>query len=128
MDSNVLIYAAQPESVKTSRALELLFDRPVISVQVLNEFVRVATGKMKMPIEVALLALIPVRHAAEIVSITLETHDLAMKIAHKHKVPIFDANIIAAAQLSGCDILYTEDLNHGQKFGRVSIVNPFMAA
>ena len=38
---------------------------------------------------------------------------------------MYDALIVAAALQANCDVLYTEDLQHGQKFGGLSIRNPF---
>ena len=37
----------------------------------------------------------------------------------------WDALIIAAAQTCECKVLLTEDLQHGQEFGAVRVVNPF---
>jgi predicted nucleic acid-binding protein len=37
------------------------------------------------------------------------------------------AAIIVAARRLGCDILYSEDLNHGQDYDGVKVVNPFLA-
>jgi predicted nucleic acid-binding protein len=125
-DSNVLLYSVGLPSPKARRAGELLLDGPVVSVQVLNEFMRVATKKLQMPFEVAVLALSPIRLGSEVVSLTLETHEVAMEIVRLHNIQIFDANNIAAAQLAGCDILYTEDMHHGQRIGTVTICNPFL--
>jgi predicted nucleic acid-binding protein len=36
--------------------------------------------------------------------------------------------LIAAAEAGGCQTLYTEDLNDGQKYGSVTVINPFKAA
>jgi predicted nucleic acid-binding protein len=125
LDTNILVYATERISDKALRANELIIGRAVVSVQVLNEFTRVFVRKIGKSIAEVQFALAPIKLAAEIVPITIETHELALEIARKHKLAIFDANILAAAELSGCDILYTEDLSHGQKIGRVSIVNPF---
>jgi predicted nucleic acid-binding protein len=38
----------------------------------------------------------------------------------------FDALIVSAAQQAGCDVLYSEDLQHGQRFGSLRVVNPFV--
>lgn len=38
----------------------------------------------------------------------------------------WDALIIAAAQSQGCRYLLTEDLQHGQRFGELEVVNPFV--
>ena len=39
----------------------------------------------------------------------------------------WDGAIIAAAESLGASILYTEDLNHGQHYGSVQAINPFLA-
>ena len=44
------------------------------------------------------------------------------------QISYWDALIVAAALLSGCDTLYTEDLQHGRTFdGQLTVVIPFMA-
>jgi predicted nucleic acid-binding protein len=58
-------------------------------------------------------------------ALTVETHALAVQIAEEAMIDIYDANIVAAAELAGCDTLYTEDLNAGQRIGGVTIRNPF---
>ena len=45
------------------------------------------------------------------------------------QISYWDALIVAAALLSGCDTLYTEDLEQGRTFdGQLTVVNPFVAA
>lgn len=127
-DSNVLLYAIGPRDDKWEKANALILDGPVISVQVLNEFVSVSARKFMMPVDAILLALAPIRLACEVVPLTLEIHERAMEFVRTTHINIYDANIVAAAELAGCNVLYTEDLNHSQKIGRVSIVNPFDGA
>jgi predicted nucleic acid-binding protein len=126
LDTNVLLYATERISDKALRANELIMGRAVVSVQVLNEFARVLVRKVGKTIAEVQIALVPIKLGSEIAPLTIETHELALEIARRYKLAIFDANIIAAAELSGCDVLYTEDLSHGQRIGRVAIVNPFM--
>jgi predicted nucleic acid-binding protein len=38
----------------------------------------------------------------------------------------YDALIVAAALQARCDILYTEDLQHGRKFSTLRVVDPFL--
>jgi predicted nucleic acid-binding protein len=47
-------------------------------------------------------------------------------LRRRYRVSHWDATIIAAAQSLGCKTLYSEDLNHGQIFDGVQIVNPFV--
>ena len=51
----------------------------------------------------------------------------ALQLYQKHSLQVFDSKIIAAALLSGCNILYSEDLQHKQVFERkLKIINPFL--
>lgn len=51
----------------------------------------------------------------------------AMQIEAQTQISYWDALIVAAALLSGCDTLYTEDLQHGRVFeGQLTVVNPFL--
>ena len=53
-------------------------------------------------------------------------HEAALALARDHRLSFYDALIVAAAQEAGCDTLYTEDMQHGRKFGGLVIVNPFV--
>jgi predicted nucleic acid-binding protein len=128
LDSNVLVYAAGPTSSKADRARDLLASGPIISVQVLNEFINVTRKKLKQDWSTVLEGLEAAHDFCEIVDLTLQIHLRAVEIAKAHNIPIYDANIIAAADVSGCDVLYTEDMNVGQRFGGVAVVNPFLTA
>jgi predicted nucleic acid-binding protein len=48
-----------------------------------------------------------------------------MELARDHKLPVYDALIVAAAIEAGCDTIYSEDLQAGPGFGGVRIINPF---
>jgi len=49
----------------------------------------------------------------------------ALEIEQQYQISFWDGLIINAAHSSGAEILYTEDLNDGQVFGGVWVVNPF---
>lgn len=124
-DSNVLVYTIEQNNPKRVVAERLLTDGGVVSVQVLNEFVDVARRKFKLSFDDVGDFLESFKYKCRVVDVDLEVHELGFEIASQHLMRIYDANIIAAAELADCDILYTEDLNHGQRIGGVSIVNPF---
>ncbi len=124
-DSNILLYLIDHDEIKSPVAEELVFGGGTVSVQVLNEFVEVALRKLKLPAQTVSELLGLIAKDLEIVPLTHETHKRAMQFMAGADIGTFDANIVAAAELSGCELLYTEDLNHGQKFGRVTIRNPF---
>ena len=48
-----------------------------------------------------------------------------IKIKERFQISFWDALIIAAAQTVDASIIYSEDLNHGQKYGNVTVLNPF---
>ena len=50
----------------------------------------------------------------------------SIEIARRYQISYWDAAIIAAAGELGATILYTEDLNHGQAYGTVTAINPFL--
>ena len=123
-DTNILLYAIET-GPKARVAHDLLKNGGTISSQVLNEFVRVGRRKYKLEFSVIAEFLAPIKATFSIVDVSLACHERAFDIAAKDNIGIYDANIIAAAELSGCDTLYTEDLNNGQRIGKLAIVNPF---
>src|SRR6185503_17971145 len=99
----------------------------VTSVQVLNEFVHEARRKLRSDwpqIEFALGQFRASLH--DILPITLETHDSAVVLARDHGLAFYDALIVASAIEAGCNILYSEDMQHGRSIGGLAIVNPFL--
>lgn len=52
----------------------------------------------------------------------------AISLQEQHSLNIWDALIVEAAREARCDILFTEDLQHGRRFGELQIVNPFLAS
>jgi predicted nucleic acid-binding protein len=127
LDTNVLVYAVLSDDPRRLVAERLLTAGYTISVQVLNEFANVARGKLKWPwpdIE-ATLALVRGR-TGRVRDISVLTHEAALALAHDHNIAFYDALIVAAAIEAGCDTLFTEDMQHGRKFGGLAIVNPFI--
>lgn len=127
LDTNVLVYAVLSDDPRCAAAERLLAAGGTISVQVLNEFANVARGKLKWPwldIE-ATLALVRSR-SGRVREISVLTHEAALALARDHSLAFYDALIVAAALEAGCDTLFTEDMQHGRKFGSLTIVNPFL--
>ncbi|MFT6862496.1 MAG: putative nucleic acid-binding protein [Akkermansiaceae bacterium] len=50
----------------------------------------------------------------------------ALKIQTRFQSSFWDANIIAAAHKLDCTTLCSEDLNHSQNYGGVTVINPFL--
>jgi len=60
--------------------------------------------------------------------LTLDTHTSAVALARSHGLAFYDALVVAAAVEAGCDILYSEDMQHGRIIGGLTIRNPFLEA
>jgi predicted nucleic acid-binding protein len=126
LDTNVLLYVASEESKKADRAEEILAAGGTISVQVLNEVVNVARRKMRMSWEDISRFLAAVRNLATVAPLTVETHEVGIALAERYGFATYDAMIVASALLSDCDILWSEDMQHGMAVdGRLRIANPF---
>lgn len=126
-DTNVLIYALAEGDPRTRKAEKLFTEGGVVSVQVLNEFARVAQAKMKMPWGDVrdVLEVIQI-FCPETLPITLITHQDALAIAEKYRYGIYDALMVASALEAECPVLYSEDMQDGQVIERqLTIRNPF---
>ena len=131
VDTNVLVYAvsAAPEDEeKRRRALELLAGRDlVLSVQVLQEFYVQATrpsrpGALRHDEAVAIIESL-LRFPVQ--DITLEVVHLALSFCGRFGISYWDSAILAAARLSGCALVYSEDLSSGQDYDGVLVSDPF---
>jgi predicted nucleic acid-binding protein len=128
-DTNVLVYAFLSTDPRHGTARALAAGGGVFSVQVANEFVDVARRKMRWEWEdvVAMLAAFRAWFGTP-VPLTHETHVLAVEVAWRHGLRIYDGLILSAAKQAGCRILYTEDLQDGQTVEGVLVRNPFVGA
>ena len=131
VDTNVLIYAADertPQSPKTAIARELLRLPDLhFSVQVLNEFIASSRhpGKLNLPRERERRWL-DVWLLRPVATLTTATFLDALAIHTRYQISHWDALIIASAHGSGCDRVFSENLSHGQEYGGVKVVNPFL--
>ena len=130
LDTNVLVYAvsaAPSDAAKKEKALELIERADFgLSSQVLQEFYVTVTRKIAKPLTpdsaVALLEefkvfpTVPVDYAL-IVS--------GIEVSLAYGISYWDGTIVAAAGALGAPVLMTEDLNEGQSYGAVRVVNPF---
>ena len=125
-DTNVLLYLLSGDDAKADRAEEVLASGGVISVQVLNEFASVAARKLQMSMAEIREVLTTIRAVCKVVPINEETHDKGLELSERYALSIYDAMIVAAALLSGCKMLLSEDMQDGQVIdGSLEIRNPF---
>lgn len=133
LDTNVLLYSISklPEEASKQRIADTLATTLEFgtSAQVCQEFYVVATGKMKHSVTPA---------AAEeflrklmncpFVPTDAELIQTAIELRQRFQISYWDAAIVAAAQRLGAKTIYSEDLSHGQHYGSVQVVNPFLVA
>jgi predicted nucleic acid-binding protein len=131
VDTNILVYAAEellPLTEKTRIARELLRQPGLaVSVQVLGEFIVSARHPKKLALpptsEAAWLALFM---RMDIAPLTPETLILALRLHGAYQTSHWDSLVLASALELGCPRIYSEDLNHGQDYDGVRVVNPFL--
>ena len=125
-DTNVVLYLFSADTAKADRAEALLAAGGLISVQVLNEFAAVARRKLGMTWREVRDVTAQLRAVLRVAPLTVETHEHGVRVAQRLGLSIYDGTIVASALLSGCAILYTEDLQDGQFIdAQVRVRNPF---
>ncbi|HSC68897.1 MAG TPA: PIN domain-containing protein [Cellvibrio sp.] len=125
VDTNILVYALLDDSHKQQIALNLLQSGCVISTQVLNEFTNVARKKAKLEWQEIQDLSNAIQSLSETAPLDLPTHNRALTVAASYGYSFYDSLIIAAALESGCNLLFSEDMQHGQKFETLVMTNPF---
>ena len=100
----------------------------IISYQVVQEFFNVARRRFERPMSVedAEQYLAAVLRPLLVVHSSPALFSEALQIAGRHSVSWYDSLIVAAALQAQCEVLYSEDFQHGQKFGKLEIRNPFL--
>lgn len=130
IDTNILLYAFGPDdpSDRPAVARQLLAEGNLaFSIQVFQEFFVQSTHPRRQD---------PLTHeeAAEVIealaSFPVQVNDLerfraALALQTRCQISFRDANILAAAIALGCEVVYSEDLNSGQDYGGLKVVNPF---
>jgi predicted nucleic acid-binding protein len=134
IDSNVFVYSVDHcEPIKQSIANDLIRSLAVegvvvISYQVIQEFFNWALVKsaVKMTADEARSYLATAFRPLQLVPPSFALVSDAIRIQERYRLSWYDSLIVAAAQQGGCDILYSEDLQHGQQFETVRVQNPFL--
>ena len=126
LDTNVPLYLLSEDQRKADISESLVSAGGVVSVQVLNEFASVALRKHALSIDEVKTVLAAVRANCEVVPLTIETHELGLRLVQRYSFSLYDAMIVAAASLTGATVLYSEDMQDGMAIeGGFKISNPF---
>jgi predicted nucleic acid-binding protein len=134
LDTNIFLYTFDQAAPEKARRAENLIRqgmetrKAIICYQVVQEFFNVALRRFRPPMTIA--------EAERYLSITLSPlvavypsqslYGEALRLTSKYGHSWYDSLILASALEGGCGILYSEDFQHGQKFGDMLVRNPFL--
>jgi predicted nucleic acid-binding protein len=130
VDTNVVLYADDADAGTKRDVARALLARifadgsAVVSVQVLQEYFSAATRRLGLPADAA-RSRVEVLARIDVVSLAPDDVLAAIDLHRLHLLSIWDALIVRAALISGCRILYSEDLQSGRRFEALEVVNPF---
>jgi predicted nucleic acid-binding protein len=133
LDTNIFVYSFDPTvPQKSARALELIRHavrsrNGIVSYQVVQEFFNVAFRRFAHP----MTAPEAEQYLATTFRPLMAIHSSgalyveAFRLISRYRLPWYDSLVVAAAIEGGAQILYSEDFQHGQEFGNLSVENPF---
>lgn len=134
LDTNIFVYSLDRTAPAKARIANQLIRQAtisrigIVSYQVVQEFFNVAfkrfspamtIGEGEQYLSIIFRPLLAV-HSSQ--ALYLE----ALRLRNRHHLSWYDSLIVAAALEAKCDVLYSEDLQHGKKFGDLQITNPFL--
>lgn len=134
LDTNIIVYAfGQSFPEKAKIAQRLITDgaadkQAIISYHVVEEFINVALRGFRRAIvrsdleSFVLTALFPMMAISSSPALMIE----ALRLQGESQLSWYDALMVAAALQGGCKVVYSEDLQHGRRFGDLMIQNPFL--
>ena len=131
LDTNILIYAAagkDDEPDKYRIAEEIVRSANFcLSAQVLAEFyVNILRKPLHPPPADEVDRWIAHLQAFPVASVDAELVRAGILVSRRFRIGYWDAALLAAADFLGAEVLYSEDFSHGQKYGSVRVVNPFL--
>lgn len=131
LDTNVLVYSYDRSSPEKQRVAQALVRRAVagdfvISTQVLAEFAATLLHKVSPPADAGdLIAVLDALAPIKLINTDGEHVRRAVEARGAYGLHFYDCMIIAAAERAGCQRIWSEDMNAGQKYFGVTVANPF---
>jgi len=128
VDTNIFLYLRNSDSPEKQKKANNLIDLlPIVSSQVVSEYLNVSKRLLKLPKEQILDICLNDLDGCNIHSVTISTLRLARKLISMYDFQLFDSIIVASALEANCDILYSEDFQHNQLIeNQLRIINPFI--
>ena len=133
LDTNVFVYSFDAKSpAKARRSAELIREAVsrragIVSHQVVQEFFHVALRRFARPMTVAEAEqyLAAVFRPLLAVPSSIALYGEALRVSRRFRLGWYDSLIVAAALEGRCSVMYSEDFQHGRRFGELRVENPF---
>jgi predicted nucleic acid-binding protein len=134
LDTNIFVYSCDRTSQAKARIAESLIAdavasrRGIISYQVIEEFLNLALRRFANPMSPSEAERYLYNILQPILGIhsSLALYTEALHVQSRFRLSWYDALIVTAAIEADCAVLYSEDLQHGQRFGSTRVQNPFV--
>jgi len=127
IDTNICVYSIGNDTAKKEIAKQLIKANPVISTQVFNELINVMRRKLKFDYPIIESVVQHLNSCCKVQTVSYGVVIKAIKIAETYQYSYYDSLIIAAALEKNCNILYSEDMQHGHLIeNSLKIINPFI--
>jgi predicted nucleic acid-binding protein len=127
LDTNILVYGHSGDGHKKQIGRSLLKESPVISSQVISEYLNVMQRVFKKEKNVLIQTTVLLLRKCTIKPVILSTVERAADLIGRYDFQLFDGIVVASALESGCNILYSADMQHGLVVdGALRIVNPYL--
>jgi predicted nucleic acid-binding protein len=136
LDTNVVVYTFDVGAPHKQRRAQELVEQAlrthegVVSTQVVQEFLNVATSKFSTPLTLsdAQQYLHDVLAPLCTVFPSIDMFRQALDLQQELRFAFYDSLVISGALQAGCGTLYSEDLQHGQQIRDLRILNPFASS
>ena len=134
LDTNIFVYTFDLQAKKKAKRAENLIAEALasgagmISYQVAQEFISVARRPFRTPMSFEQIE----RYWHTTLRPLLLVHSSpgliisALDVARRDQISWYDSLIVAAAIQGDCAVLYSEDMQHGRRFGDCVVHNPFL--
>jgi predicted nucleic acid-binding protein len=134
LDTNIFVYSFDRSAPRKREKADQLIrtaitsHKGVVSYQVVQEFFNVMFKRFAQPLRPpdaehyftnVLRPMLSIHSSASLFRRALYVHD-------ESKISWYDSLIVSAAMQAECNILFSEDLQHGRRIGSLTITNPFL--
>ncbi|MDP3112493.1 MAG: PIN domain-containing protein [Thermodesulfovibrionales bacterium] len=129
IDTNILLYAYSSSEIAKKKKVLLLLENEMISLstQVINEFIWIMSRKFNVGMDSLKLITSNLFELYEVSQLNESGILKAIDISTQLQFSYWDSLMVSSALAANCNVLYTEDLQHGQVIGdMLKVVNPFV--